>query len=90
VRVAPRIAAFEAVPASADQCQVVVLRWTVESASTVSVDPGIGIVSPTSGYKVVRPLQTTRYVLKADGPGGSASRDVTISVSRATRSTCAP
>lgn len=84
----PMIAAFEAVPSPVEQCAVAILRWTVQGASSVSIEPGIGVVSPSSGYKVVRPIQTSRYTLKAEGPGGAVSRDVTLSVSNATRSSC--
>jgi hypothetical protein len=84
---APTIVAFEAVPTPVEQCGVAVLRWTVKGASTVSIDSGIGVVDAV-GYRALRPLQTTRYTLTASGPGGSANRDVTLSVSNVTRSTC--
>jgi serine/threonine protein kinase len=85
---APVIAAFEAVPTPVEQCAVAILRWTVQGATSVSIEPGIGMVDAASGYKVVRPVHTSRYTLKAASPGGSVSRDVTLSVLRATRSSC--
>jgi serine/threonine protein kinase len=84
----PAIAAFEAVPASAEQCSIVVLRWTVKNAAKVWIEPAIGQVHQPSGYTVVRPLRSTRYLLSAEGPGGSVRRDVTISVRNETKSGC--
>jgi hypothetical protein len=75
----PTVVSFEAVPTTIDQCAIVLLRWKATGATTISIDPTIGIVTQLSGYKVVRPLRSTRYTLKADGPGGTASRDVTTS-----------
>ncbi len=87
----PAIIAFEAAPAdSIQQCQVVVLRWTVRDAASASIQPEIGSVGPEAGYKVLRLLHTTRYVLRVDGPGGQAARDVTISVAPGNRSSCEP
>jgi len=85
---APMIAAFEAIPPTVDQCDFAILRWDVQGASSVSIEPGIGVVDATSGHKLLRPVQTARYTLKADGPGGAVSRDVTLSVVSATKANC--
>jgi hypothetical protein len=85
---APVIEAFEAVPTSVEQCALTMLRWTVRGASAVSIAPGVGAVETVSGYTVVHPVQSTRYQLTAEGPGGTVSSEVTVSVSNATRSTC--
>jgi hypothetical protein len=84
----PIVAAFEAVPSPVEQCAIAILRWTVKGASNAAIGPEIGSVDPSSGYKVVRAIQTTRYTLRAVGPGGSVSRDVTLSVAHATRANC--
>lgn len=84
---APTIAAFEVVPNPVDQCAIAILRWTVKNATTVTIEPGIGTVNP-SGYRAWKPLQSAQFTLKADGPGGTASRDVTFSVNHAVRTTC--
>jgi serine/threonine protein kinase len=88
VAAVPTIAAFEAVPSPVEQCAIAILRWTVKGASNVAIGPEIGSVDPSSGYKVVRAIQTTRYTLRAVGTGGSVSRDVTLSVAHATRASC--
>jgi hypothetical protein len=88
VRVVPRIAVFEAVPNALDQCKVAVLRWTIIGATGISIEPGIGPVH--SPYRVVRPQRTTRYTLKAEGPGGASTRDVTVSVTPGPGPACGP
>ena len=84
----PAITAFEVVPATVEQCSIAILRWTVRGASRVSIDSGIGAVDPTTGYRTIRALTTNRYTLTADGPGGSVSHEVTLSVSPGTKSSC--
>jgi len=83
----PRILAFEAEPATAQQCQVVLLRWTVKGATRVTIDPAIGNVPP-DGYRPVMLPRTTSYALKADGPGGTATQNVTITVAPGNRPNC--
>ena len=55
------------------------LNWTTTNATSVSIDPEVGSVSP-SGTKQVCPTTTTRYTLNANGPGGSRSDSTTINV----------
>jgi hypothetical protein len=40
--------------------------------------------------RVVRPQRTTRYTLKAEGPGGASTRDVTVSVTPGPGPACGP
>lgn len=85
------IAAFQAMPDSVEQCKIAILRWTVVGATSVSVEPGIGAVDPSAGYKVVRPMQTTKYTLKAVGQDGALTTGIaTLSVSSTGRSACGP
>jgi hypothetical protein len=87
----PKIASFEVVPGSVDACKIAILRWTVTGATTVSIEPGVGTVNPSSGYRVVRPVQTIQYTLAAKGVDGSlASRDVTLAVTTTSKSSCGP
>lgn len=80
----PAIASFEAVPFPAGGPGVAILRWTITGATAASIEPGVGAVSPSSGYKIVRPVQTTTYTLQVRGEGeSSVSRDVTFTVSSA-------
>jgi len=84
----PQIVAFEAEPSKAQQCQVVLLRWTVKGATRVTIDPAIGVVA-ADGYKPVILPRTTSYALKADGPGGSASQNLTVTIAPGNRADCA-
>jgi tetratricopeptide (TPR) repeat protein len=80
----PAIASFEAVPFAAGGPGVMILRWTITGATAASIEPGVGAVRPSSGYKIVRPVQTTTYTLQVKGEGeSSVSRDVTFTVSSA-------
>jgi hypothetical protein len=78
VRVAPSIAAFKAETRTISQCDLAILSWTVYGASTISIDPDIGRVLKQLDYRVVRPLQTTQYVLTAAGEGGTVKSAVTV------------
>jgi hypothetical protein len=77
VAIAPLIDSFEAVPLAPDNCMVV-LRWGVSGATALTIEPNVGIVKGLSGYVVIRPSMSTRYTIKADGPGGSVTKDVTV------------
>lgn len=76
---APFIAAFTATPGliAAGGCST--LAWTTLSATTVSIDQGIGSL-PAIGSTVVCPSSTTTYTLTATGAGGSAARSSTVAV----------
>jgi serine/threonine protein kinase len=84
----PTITAFEAVPNPVNQCSIAILRWTVKDATAVTIEPGVGAVG-LSGYRVLKPLQNGQFILRAEGPSGSANREITVSVTNASRSACA-
>jgi hypothetical protein len=87
----PAIASFEAVPFPAGGCGVAILRWTVTNATAASIEPGVGAVNPSSGYKLVRPVQTTKYTLQVKGAGGaSVIRDVVFNVPSTGKPPCGP
>jgi len=85
----PAVVAFEAVPSTAEQCAVTILRWSVTGATRISIEPGVGTVN-ANAYTTVRPVRTALYTLKAEGAGGEVTRDVTVTVSNPTRSSCGP
>ena len=72
-------AAISAAPSSINGGETSTLTWTTSNATTVSIDQGIGIVSP-SGTTVVSPTNTTRYTLTATGSGGTATASTTVTV----------
>jgi hypothetical protein len=77
VVIAPLIDNFDALPLAPDNCMVV-LRWNVSGAAVLTIEPNVGIVKDPSGYVVIRPSMSTRYTIKADGPGGSVTKDITV------------
>lgn len=76
---APVIDLFVAEPTSIEKGQPSNLRWSVSNAANVSIDGGIGPVSP-SGRRAVYPASTTTYTLTATGTGGTQTASATVTV----------
>jgi peptidoglycan-associated lipoprotein len=78
---APRVVQFTAEPTSIQRGQSSTLRWEVTgSATSVSIDQGIGTVQNT-GNRRVSPSDSITYTLTATGPGGRTPATATVSVS---------
>ena len=60
-----------------DEGQTATLTWTSGNIDTCAINQGIGEVQ-TEGSLVVDPERTTTYTLTASGPGGSLTRQVTL------------
>jgi hypothetical protein len=75
---APVIASFTADAAIVAPGQSTALRWSVTSATSLSIDHGVGPVS--GGSVVVTPVDTTTYTLTATGAGGSTTATTTVTV----------
>jgi hypothetical protein len=58
------------------------LTWTSTNASSCTIVPGIGAVSP-SGSITVSPTATTTYTITANGPGGTATSSAIVTVTSA-------
>lgn len=71
-----------AAPASIEQGKCTTLTWTSANASSASIDPGLGSVSP-SGSREVCPPSTTQYSIAATGAGGSGAASTTVNVTPA-------
>ena len=57
------------------------LSWTVTGADTVTIDNGVGAVTPTTtGSVVVTPASTTTYTLSATNGFGTRVRTTTVTV----------
>lgn len=55
------------------------LSWTTSSATSASIDQGIGAVSPLAAGSVsVTPSVATTYTLTVNGPGGVATAQATV------------
>lgn len=75
---APRVTFF-ASPDKVASGGTSVLRWTVDGASGVSLDQGIGAVQ-SNGALLCAPSGTATYTLTATGPGGTTVSTVTVTV----------
>jgi len=78
----PAIASFTASPVIVAPGQSSTLSWTTVSATSASIDNGVGPV-PTSGSVAVNPAQGTRYTLTLAGPGGTSGATAVVNVSGA-------
>jgi peptidoglycan-associated lipoprotein len=76
---APVIDVFSAEPTSIEKGQPSNLRWSVSKAANVSIDGGVGPVSP-SGRRAVYPAATTTYTLTATNAGGTQTASATVTV----------
>ncbi len=70
---------FQAEPSSIQRGQSATLRWAVNNADSVSIEPGIGTV-PAQGSRQVYPSDSTTYTLSARSAGGNDSRTVRVTV----------
>lgn len=77
----PVIVSFIASPGMIAYGQTSTLSWNVSTATSVSIDNGIGN-APTSSWLTVAPTNTTTYHLTAKGTGGTATAAVTVIVNQ--------
>jgi hypothetical protein len=77
--VPPTIPVFQAQPASVKRGERFQLSWTVEGASQVAIDHGVGQVAP-GGTRTLLVDSTTTYTLTAIGNGGTAKGQTTVTV----------
>ena len=78
----PVVQSFNASPASISGGQTSTLSWTVTSATTVTIDQGIGSVALT-GSRAVSPTTTTVYTLTASGAAGTTTATTQVVVTGA-------
>lgn len=79
----PSILAFSVEPTTIEPGQSATLRWNVSGATSISIDQGIGHVSPTDTHTVT-PRESTTYTLTAVGPsGGQSTATATVTVTSA-------
>jgi peptidoglycan-associated lipoprotein len=77
----PVINFFNAEPSTIDKGQGSSLRWSVTNATNITLDQGVGQVSP-NGRRTVYPGDTTTYTLSAsNSQGESTTGTVTVTVS---------
>jgi len=78
----PAIVDFSAAPSEITVGESTILRWSIEGATAVSIDQGIGNVAATGSMKL-SPTKTVAYTLTATNAGGTVSKSVVISVGAA-------
>ena len=79
----PRITSFSAVPSTITSGQNSTLQWTVEGATSLTLNPGNTQLSPGDGSAPVAPVNTTTYILEARAADNcSDSRQLTVTVIR--------
>jgi hypothetical protein len=74
----PTIVSLQANPSSITEGQSTTISWAVEGAISAVYFDGEGVRDHDSRPK--RPQQTRTYTLRAVGPGGETTRDVTVTV----------
>lgn len=75
---APVITVFSAEPANIERGQSAALRWSVNDATSVTIE-GLGAVQ-SNGNRQVFPSNSTTYKLTATGTGGSVEATATVNV----------
>ncbi len=70
---------LQATPANVQRWQSATLRWSSTNATSLTLAPGVGMVSP-EGDTSVTPTDSTTYTITAMGPGGSASATARVTV----------
>jgi len=75
----PTVLQFTVEPSVIERGQSATLRWSVNNATTISIDNGIGDVQ-SSGTRRITPAETTTYRLSASGPQGVVNGTTTVTV----------
>ena len=75
----PVIKTFSADPPTVSMGQACILRWSVEGATAVILDHGLGSAG-ASGSIVIYPLETDTYTITAVNGNGDTTGSVTITV----------
>lgn len=72
-------ASLSSQPASITLGQSSTLSWSSQNATSLDLEPGIGVVA-AQGSVTVAPQQTTTYTLSATGSGGTITATATVTV----------
>jgi chitodextrinase len=75
----PSILSFTAAPSTVAAGQASTLSWSVNGASSIAIDNGVGTVSGATSISV-SPANTTTYTLTASNGAGSATAKSTVTV----------
>lgn len=86
---APVISSFVASPATLSLGQTATLSWSVNGATSISIDNGIGNISGITSLIVV-PQQTTTYHITASNGSGTVTAAATVTVNQPSSPTQPP
>lgn len=75
----PTVLTFTVEPTVIERGQSATLRWSVNNATAITIDNGVGDVT-SSGTRQVTPAETTTYRLNASGPNGVVNGTTTVTV----------
>jgi len=78
-KILPTIESFTATPESMNPGELSILSWSVKNATNVTIDQGVGTVSPTDTTEV-SPEETTTYTLTATNSDGSKTSSCTVAI----------
>src|SRR5580692_1019933 len=70
---------LQATPANVQRGQSTTLRWSSTNATSLTLAPGVGNVSP-EGNTSVTPTDSQTYTITAMGPGGSVTANARVTV----------
>ena len=73
---------LSASPASTQPGQPITLTWSSTNATSITLEPSIGVVV-AQGSTIVKPSQSTTYTVTATGPGGSAHASAQVTITPA-------
>jgi len=75
-----RIISFTAQPATLKPGQSAMLQWDTENPRSVTIEPGVGVVT-ARGSRQLTPKATTTYTLTVQGPNNQVlTKDVTVTI----------
>jgi hypothetical protein len=74
-----RIMTFTAEPANLKPGESTLLTWATENPNGVTIEPGVGRVTPRGTVRV-NPTATTTYTITVGGPNGPQTRALTVNV----------
>jgi hypothetical protein len=75
----PSLSAFTATPARITAGQSTKLQWKAANATRLAINEGVGVVNGKTEI-LVRPKETTRYVMSATNASGVVRRSVLVTV----------
>ena len=85
----PTVLQFSVEPSVVERGQAATLRWSVNNATSISIDNGVGDVQ-SSGTRRITPAETTTYRLSASGPNGVVNGTTTVTVTNPAPPTTTP